>query len=62
MEGIESYIMAIGNSLELCSSLNIKSIEIGMFHRGRLHLMNNLSKIKPSIIFSDIEKNNPELH
>ncbi|MFP6581664.1 MAG: 2-oxoglutarate dehydrogenase E1 component [Candidatus Hydrogenedentota bacterium] len=60
LEGAESLIPLIDESIEKAGSHGVDEIVIGMAHRGRLNVLANIMGKDPSQIFREYEDKDPE--
>lgn len=62
LEGGESFLPLLDNLIKVASKFNIKNINLGMAHRGRINTLVNILGKKPQIIFDEFagKYKNPE--
>lgn len=58
---METFISGLANNLEYVSELGVKSVDIGMSHRGRLATLICVARKDPGEVFLDFEQTNPEI-
>jgi 2-oxoglutarate dehydrogenase E1 component len=59
LEGSESTIPLLDHMLERASELGVEEVVIGMAHRGRLNVLNNIMGKTYQQIFTEFEDNSP---
>jgi 2-oxoglutarate dehydrogenase complex dehydrogenase (E1) component-like enzyme len=52
---METFISGLANNLEYASELGVKSVDIGMSHRGRLATLICVARKDPGEVFLDFE-------
>jgi 2-oxoglutarate dehydrogenase E1 component len=57
LEGAETLIPAVHSLVELCPSLGVEELVLGMAHRGRLNVLSNILDKTYAMIFSEFEDN-----
>lgn len=57
LEGADSLIPMLDSIIELSGDLGIESVVMGMAHRGRLNVLNNVLRKPASLIFAEFEEN-----
>ncbi len=62
LEGAESLIPLLAQSIEYAAGQGIEDIVLGMAHRGRLNVMANILGVTPGKIFELFEDNQPDLY
>jgi 2-oxoglutarate dehydrogenase E1 component len=62
LEGAESLIPLLAQSIEYAGSLGVEDIVLGMPHRGRLNVLANVMGKSPGQIFAEFEDNEPDLY
>jgi 2-oxoglutarate dehydrogenase E1 component len=62
LEGAESLIPLLAQSIEYAGEQGIEDIVLGMAHRGRLNVMVNILGMTPGKIFELFEDNHPDLY
>jgi 2-oxoglutarate dehydrogenase E1 component len=61
LEGAESLIPLLAQSIEYAGSQGIEDIVLGMPHRGRLNVLANIMGKSPGQIFAEFEDREPDL-
>ncbi|HOX26142.1 MAG TPA: 2-oxoglutarate dehydrogenase E1 component [Candidatus Krumholzibacteria bacterium] len=62
LEGAESLIPLLAQSIEYAGKLDVEDIFLGMAHRGRLNVMVNILGESPARIFALFEDKEPDLY
>ncbi len=62
LEGAESLIPLLAQSIEYAGEQGVEDIVLGMAHRGRLNVMVNILGMTPGKIFELFEDNHPDLY
>ena len=60
LEGAESVLPLLALTVETAARLGVRSVVVGMAHRGRLNVLANLMGKDPAKIFAEFQDSNPE--